>query len=47
MRQGFGPMVEAMARMSRLEGAEGHARIANIKLKRIFPTEAFDLSAAE
>jgi len=37
----------ATARISRLEGMEGHARTADIRLAKYFPTENFDLSAAE
>ena len=35
------------ARISRLEGMEGHARTADIRLKKYFPNETFDLSATE
>ena len=35
------------ARISRLEGMEGHARTADIRLKKYFPEESFDLSATE
>lgn len=41
------PLAEATARISRLEGMEGHARSADIRLAKFFPGEAFDLSAAE
>ena len=37
----------ATARISRLEGMEGHARTADIRLAKYFPGENFDLSAAE
>ena len=46
-RQGARSVAEATARISRLEGMEGHARTADIRLKRFFPTEKFDLSVAE
>jgi Domain of unknown function (DUF4062) len=46
-RQGVGPVVEAKARISRLEGMEGPVRTADIRLKRFFPAETFDLPAAE
>ncbi|PWW00006.1 sulfopropanediol 3-dehydrogenase [Hoeflea marina] len=36
----------ATARISRLEGMEGHARTADIRLRKYFPGENFDLSAA-
>lgn len=41
------PVAEATARISRLEGMEGHARSADIRLAKYFPGENFDLSAAE
>lgn len=37
------PLAEATARISRLEGMEGHARSADIRLAKFFPGEAFDL----
>ena len=37
------PVAEATARISRLEGMEGHARAADIRLKKYFPDEQFDL----
>jgi sulfopropanediol 3-dehydrogenase len=46
-RQGAKPIAEATARISRLEGMEGHARTADIRLKKFFPSEDFDLSATE
>ena len=45
-RDGAKPVAEATARISRLEGMEGHARTADIRLKKYFPDETFDLSAA-
>ncbi len=45
-REGAKPIAEATARISRLEGMEGHARTADIRLKKYFPDEDFDLSAA-
>ncbi len=39
------PLAEATARISRLEGMEGHARSADIRLSKFFPGEAFDLNA--
>ncbi len=43
-RDGAKPIAEATARISRLEGMEGHARTADIRLKKYFPDETFDLS---
>lgn len=37
----------ASARISRLEGMEGHARTSDIRLAKYFPGENFDLSAAD
>ncbi|WP_305986026.1 histidinol dehydrogenase [Roseibium sp. MMSF_3544] len=44
-RDGAKPVAEATARISRLEGMEGHARTADIRLKKYFPEESFDLTA--
>ncbi len=44
-RDGAKPVAEATARISRLEGMEGHARTADIRLKKYFPDETFDLVA--
>ena len=41
------PLAEATARISRLEGMEGHARSADIRLAKFFPGEAFDLSPSD
>ncbi|MGV8951011.1 MAG: histidinol dehydrogenase [Cypionkella sp.] len=46
-RQGAKPLAEATARISRLEGMEGHARSADIRLAKFFPDQSFDLSAAD
>ncbi|MEM9105363.1 MAG: histidinol dehydrogenase [Pseudomonadota bacterium] len=46
-RDGAKPVAEATARISRLEGMEGHARTADIRLQKYFPDETFDLSAGE
>jgi sulfopropanediol 3-dehydrogenase len=35
------------ARISRLEGMEGHARSADVRLAKFFPGETFDLSATD
>ncbi|MGP1397659.1 MAG: histidinol dehydrogenase [Inquilinaceae bacterium] len=37
----------ACARISRLEGMEGHARTADVRLAKYFPGENFDLSVAD
>lgn len=42
-REGSKPIAEATARISRLEGMEGHARTADIRLQKYFPKEDFDL----
>ncbi|MBI1172517.1 histidinol dehydrogenase [bacterium] len=39
------PLAEATARISRLEGMEGHARSADIRLAKFFPNDSFDLRA--
>lgn len=44
-REGAKPVAEATARISRLEGMEGHARTADIRLHKYFPDETFDLTA--
>ena len=44
-REGAKPVAEATARIARLEGMEGHARTADIRLKKYFPDEDFALSA--
>lgn len=44
-KEGAKPVAEATARISRLEGMEGHARTADIRLKKYFPAETFDLTA--
>ena len=46
-REGSKPVAEATARISRLEGMEGHARTADVRLAKYFPGENFDLSAVE
>ncbi|MFV1853142.1 MAG: histidinol dehydrogenase [Thalassospira sp.] len=45
-RAGSKPVAEATARISRLEGMEGHARTADARLHKYFPDETFDLSAS-
>ena len=44
-RDGSRPVAEATARISRLEGMEGHARTADIRLAKYFPGVNFDLTA--
>ena len=46
-REGSKPVAEATARISRLEGMEGHARAADVRLAKYFPSESFDLTGAE
>jgi len=43
-REGARPVAEATARIARLEGMEGHARTADIRLRKYFPGETFDLT---
>jgi len=45
-REGAKPIAEATARISRLEGMEGHARAADVRLAKYFPDEEFDLTAS-
>ncbi len=40
-------IAQATARISRLEGMEGHARTADIRLAKFFPDENFDLTAED
>jgi sulfopropanediol 3-dehydrogenase len=44
-REGSKAVAEATARIARLEGMEGHARTADIRLRKYFPDEEFDLTA--
>jgi len=46
-RDGMKSVGLATARISRLEGMEGHARTADIRLAKYFPGENFDLTAKE
>ncbi|MCP4933177.1 MAG: histidinol dehydrogenase [bacterium] len=46
-REGAKPIAEATARISRLEGMEGHARTADIRLHKYFPDEQFDLTGTD
>ncbi len=45
-RDGSRPIAEAMARISRIEGMEAHARAADVRLAKYFPGEEFDLTAS-
>ena len=45
-RDGAKPIAEATARISRLEGMEGHARAADVRLAKYFPDEEFNLTAS-
>ena len=45
-REASRPVAEATARISRLEGMEGHARTADIRLAKYFPNERFNLNVA-
>jgi sulfopropanediol 3-dehydrogenase len=42
--EGSKPVALATARISRLEGMEGHARAADVRLAKYFPGETFDLT---
>ena len=42
-REGNREMAAATARISRLEGMEGHARTGDVRLAKYFPDETFDL----
>ncbi len=44
-REGSRDVAQSTARISRLEGMEGHARAADVRLAKYFPGENFDLSA--
>ncbi len=46
-REGSKPIAEATARISRLEGMEGHARAADVRLAKYFPDETFELTVPE
>lgn len=46
-REGAKPIAEATARISRLEGMEGHARSADIRLAKYFPDEVFNLQVID
>jgi sulfopropanediol 3-dehydrogenase len=45
-REAARPLALATARISRLEGMEGHARSADVRLEKFFPDERFDLRPA-
>jgi sulfopropanediol 3-dehydrogenase len=42
-REGTKALGQAVARISRLEGMEGHARTADVRMAKYFPGERFDL----
>ena len=46
-REAIQKVATVAARISRLEGMEAHARTSDIRLAKWFPSENFDLSAAE
>ena len=46
-RDGSKDVAIATARISRLEGMEGHARTADIRLAKYYPNENFDLTAQD
>lgn len=46
-REASRAVAEATARISRLEGMEGHARTADVRLAKYFPGQNFDLSAVD
>lgn len=46
-REGSRMVAPVAARISRLEGMEAHARTADIRLKKYFPTEQFELKSHE
>jgi sulfopropanediol 3-dehydrogenase len=46
-REGAKPIAEATARISRLEGMEGHARTADVRLEKYFPNETFSLAGTD
>jgi sulfopropanediol 3-dehydrogenase len=46
-RDGSKDVAEATARISRLEGMEGHARAADARLHKYFPNEKFDLTGTD
>ena len=46
-RDGARPLAEATARISRMEGMEGHARSADIRLAKFFPDQVFDLNVPD
>ena len=46
-RAALKPLAIATARRSRMEGMEGHARSADVRLAKFFPGESFDLSPTD
>ena len=47
MREGSRAVGPVAARISRLEGMEAHARTADVRLQKYFPTEHFELKNPE
>lgn len=43
-KEGARPVAEATARISRHEGMEGHARSAEVRLRKFFPDERFEFA---
>ncbi|PZQ97060.1 MAG: histidinol dehydrogenase [Cereibacter sphaeroides] len=41
------PLAIATARISRMEGMEGHARTADVRLEKFYPDEVFDLTPTD
>ena len=46
-RDGIKSVAQATSRISRLEGMEGHARTADIRLQKYFPDQKFDLNVSD
>ena len=46
-REASRALAQATARISRMEGMEGHARSADVRLAKFFPDETFDLNPAD
>ncbi len=46
-REASRPLALATARISRLEGMEGHARSADVRLAKFFPGESFDVGPSD
>lgn len=46
-REGSKVVASPTARISRLEGIEGHARAVDARISKYFPMETFELSATD